>query len=142
MISPRTMQDGASGPVDRRARTGGVARVSIGTVSRFEAGQGVPDMTVALFQKALERAGAEFVAEGADAGVWLRRSGKNAETIPLRAAQRRERRITPGATPHIGVINMDRPAGDQVFGFFGIGGHVRRGDMGLQRLRALSQAPE
>jgi transcriptional regulator with XRE-family HTH domain len=59
------------------------ARVSIGTVSRFEAGQGVPDMTVGLFQKALERAGAEFVAEGADAGVWLRRSRNNDGSIPL-----------------------------------------------------------
>ncbi len=59
------------------------ARVSIGTVSRFEAGQGVPDMTVGLFQKALERAGAEFVAEGADAGVCRPRHVKGAETIPL-----------------------------------------------------------
>jgi len=40
-------------------------------------------MTVGLFQKALERAGAEFVAEGADAGVWLRRSAKSGDTIPL-----------------------------------------------------------
>ena len=59
------------------------ARVSIGTVSRFEAGQGVPEMTVGLFQKALERAGAEFVSDGEDTGVWLRKSGKIAETIPL-----------------------------------------------------------
>ncbi|MGA2795522.1 MAG: transcriptional regulator [Roseiarcus sp.] len=59
------------------------ARVSIGTVSRFEAGQGVPDMTVGLFQKALERAGAEFVSEGDDTGVWLRRSAKAVETIPI-----------------------------------------------------------
>lgn len=59
------------------------ARVSIGTVTRFEAGQGVPEMTVRLFQKALERAGAEFVSEGDDTGVWLRRSSKTAATIPL-----------------------------------------------------------
>ena len=59
------------------------ARVSIGAVTRFEAGQGVPDMTVGLFQKVLERAGVEFVAEGGDAGVWLRRSAKSAATIPL-----------------------------------------------------------
>lgn len=60
-----------------------LARVSVGTVSRFEAGQGVPEMTVGLFQKALERAGAEFVSEGNDAGVWLRRGGKAAAAIPL-----------------------------------------------------------
>jgi len=51
------------------------ARVSVGTVTRFEAGQSVPDMTVGLFQKALERAGVEFVADGADCGVWLRKGG-------------------------------------------------------------------
>ena len=58
------------------------ARVSVGTVSRFESGQGVPDMTVGLFQKALERAGAEFVSEGGDVGVWLRKS-TGAEGIPV-----------------------------------------------------------
>jgi len=58
------------------------ARVSVGTVSRFESGQGVPEMTVGLFQKALERAGAEFVSEGGDVGVWLRK-GKRAEGIPV-----------------------------------------------------------
>src|SRR5260370_41173194 len=57
------------------------ARVSVGTVTRFEAGQGVPEMTVGLFQKALERAGVEFVADGADVGVWLRKGDKGA-TIP------------------------------------------------------------
>jgi transcriptional regulator with XRE-family HTH domain len=59
------------------------ARVSVGTVSRFEAGQGVPEMTIGLFQKALERAGVEFAAEGDDVGVWLRRTPKAAATIPL-----------------------------------------------------------
>ena len=59
------------------------ARVSTGTVIRFEGGQGVPDMTVGLFQRALERAGAEFVMEGEDAGVWLRKGAKAAATIPL-----------------------------------------------------------
>jgi transcriptional regulator with XRE-family HTH domain len=54
------------------------ARVSIGTVTRFESGQSVPDMTVGLFQKALERAGVEFVANGADVGVWLRKGDKSA----------------------------------------------------------------
>jgi transcriptional regulator with XRE-family HTH domain len=58
------------------------ARVSIGTVTRFESGQGVPDLTVGLFQKALERAGVEFVSEGGDIGVWLRK-GKGAEGIPV-----------------------------------------------------------
>jgi hypothetical protein len=58
------------------------ARVSIGTVSRFEAGQGVPEMTVGLFQKALERAGVEFVADGGDVGVWLRKGGAGA-AIPV-----------------------------------------------------------
>jgi hypothetical protein len=58
------------------------ARVSIGTVSRFESGQGVPDMTVGLFQKALERAGVEFVSDGGDVGVWLRKGGKG-ESIPV-----------------------------------------------------------
>ena len=58
------------------------ARVSIGTVTRFEAGQGVPDMTVGLFQKALERAGVEFVADGGDVGVWLRKPGSGAGSIP------------------------------------------------------------
>ena len=51
------------------------ARVSIGTVTRFEAGQSVPEMTVGLFQKALERLGVEFVAQGDDIGVWLRKGG-------------------------------------------------------------------
>jgi hypothetical protein len=58
------------------------ARVSIGTVTRFEAGQSVPDMTVGLFQKALERAGVEFVADGGDVGVWLRKGGAGA-AIPV-----------------------------------------------------------
>jgi len=58
------------------------ARVSIGSVTRFEAGQGVPDMTVGLFQKALERAGVEFVADGEDMGVWLRKGAKGA-AIPV-----------------------------------------------------------
>ena len=58
------------------------ARVSIGTVSRFESGQGVPDMTVGLFQKALERSGVEFVSDGGDVGVWLRKGGAGA-AIPV-----------------------------------------------------------
>jgi transcriptional regulator with XRE-family HTH domain len=58
------------------------ARVSVGTVSRFESGQGVPEMTVGLFQKALERAGVEFVEDGGDCGVWLRKGGK-AAAIPV-----------------------------------------------------------
>jgi hypothetical protein len=58
------------------------SRVSIGTVTRFEAGQGVPEMTVGLFQKALERAGAEFVSEGGDVGVWLRKNVKS-EGLPV-----------------------------------------------------------
>ena len=56
--------------------------MSVGTVSRFESGQGVPEMTVGLFQRALERAGAEFVIDGADVGVWLRKGAKGAE-IPI-----------------------------------------------------------
>ena len=40
-------------------------------------------MTIGLFQKALERAGVEFAAEGGDVGVWLRRTPKAAATIPL-----------------------------------------------------------
>src|SRR5260370_16378160 len=47
------------------------ARVSVGTVTRFEAGQGVPEMTVGLFQKALERAGVEFVPAGPDLAACL-----------------------------------------------------------------------
>jgi transcriptional regulator with XRE-family HTH domain len=58
------------------------ARVSVGTVTRFEAGQNVPDMTVGLFQKALERAGVEFIADGGDVGVWLRKGGA-AAAIPV-----------------------------------------------------------
>ena len=58
------------------------ARVSVGTVTRFEAGQGVPEMTVGLFQKALERAGVEFVSEGGDVGVWLRRAAR-AQGLPV-----------------------------------------------------------
>jgi transcriptional regulator with XRE-family HTH domain len=58
------------------------ARVSIGTVTRFEAGQSVPDMTVGLFQKALERAGVEFIADGGDVGLWLRKGGAGA-AIPV-----------------------------------------------------------
>jgi transcriptional regulator with XRE-family HTH domain len=58
------------------------ARVSVGTVTRFEAGQSVPDMTVGLFQKALERAGVEFIADGGDVGVWLRKGGA-AAAIPV-----------------------------------------------------------
>ncbi len=69
------------------------ARVSVGTVSRFESGQGVPEMTIGLFQKALERAGVEFVADGGDVGVWLRKGVKGAATIPSRRAERRKRRV-------------------------------------------------
>ena len=58
------------------------ARVSVGTVTRFEAGQSVPDMTVGLFRKALERAGVEFVSDGADVAVWLRKGGAGA-SIPV-----------------------------------------------------------
>jgi transcriptional regulator with XRE-family HTH domain len=58
------------------------ARVSIGTVTRFESGQGVPDLTVSLMQKVLERAGVEFVSEGGDIGVWLRKGGKGEASIP------------------------------------------------------------
>jgi transcriptional regulator with XRE-family HTH domain len=57
------------------------ARVSIGTVTRFESGQGVPDLTVSLMQKVLERAGVEFVSEGGDIGVWLRKGGKGEASI-------------------------------------------------------------
>ena len=39
-------------------------------------------MTVGLFQRALERAGAEFVIDGGDVGVWLRKGAKGAE-IPI-----------------------------------------------------------
>ncbi len=59
------------------------ARVSIGTVTRFESGQSVPDMTVGLFQKALERAGVEFVSQGDDVGLWLRKGGKSEAAIPV-----------------------------------------------------------
>jgi transcriptional regulator with XRE-family HTH domain len=58
------------------------SRVSAGTVTRFEAGQSVPETTIGLFQKALERAGVEFVSDGADVGVWLRKSPRS-EGIPV-----------------------------------------------------------
>lgn len=60
-----------------------LARLPAGAVSRFEAGQGAPEAAVAALQKALERAGAQFVAEGGDAGVWLRRAAGEAATIPI-----------------------------------------------------------
>ena len=58
------------------------ARVSIGAVTRFESGQEVPDLTVGLFRKVLERAGVEFVSERDDVGVWLRKGGKGEASIP------------------------------------------------------------
>jgi hypothetical protein len=33
-------------------------------------------------QKVLERAGVEFVSEGGDIGVWLRKGGKGEASIP------------------------------------------------------------
>ena len=51
-------------------------------MTRFEAGQSVPDMTVGLFRRVLERAGAEFVADGASIGVWLRRGDEGAVIPP------------------------------------------------------------
>ncbi len=47
------------------------AHVSISTITRFESGQTIPSMTVALFQKALERQGVDFVAEGPKVGLWM-----------------------------------------------------------------------
>ncbi len=47
------------------------ARVSVSTITRFEAGQAVPPMTVGLFQKALERLGVDFVVNGGNVGLWL-----------------------------------------------------------------------
>ncbi len=47
------------------------ARVSISTITRFESGQTIPSLTVALFQKALERQGVDFVADGPKVGLWM-----------------------------------------------------------------------
>ena len=47
------------------------ARVSISTITRFESGQTIPSMTVALFQRALERQGVDFVADGQKVGLWM-----------------------------------------------------------------------
>jgi transcriptional regulator with XRE-family HTH domain len=53
------------------------ARVSVGTITRFEAGQAIHDMTLALIQKALERNGIEFVADSSGVGTWLRKPSKS-----------------------------------------------------------------
>jgi hypothetical protein len=47
-------------------------------IARFEAGGELDEVTVETLQKALERAGAEFVADGANIGVWLRRGDRGA----------------------------------------------------------------
>jgi transcriptional regulator with XRE-family HTH domain len=59
------------------------ARVSVSTITRFEAGQTVPGMTVGLFQKALERQGVDFVANGPAVGLWLTRAPGLGVAIPL-----------------------------------------------------------
>ena len=48
------------------------AHVSVSTITRFEAGQSVPGMTVGLFQKALERQGVDFVSNDGNIGLWLK----------------------------------------------------------------------
>ena len=53
------------------------ARVSVSTVTRFEAGQVVHEMTLALIQTALERNGIEFVADSSGVGTWLRKPSKS-----------------------------------------------------------------
>jgi hypothetical protein len=53
------------------------ARVSVSTVTRFEAGQVVHEMTFALIQTALERNGIEFVADSSGVGEWLRKPSKS-----------------------------------------------------------------
>jgi transcriptional regulator with XRE-family HTH domain len=53
------------------------ARVSVSTVTRFEAGQVVHEMTLALIQSALERYGIEFVADSSGVGAWLRKPSKS-----------------------------------------------------------------
>jgi transcriptional regulator with XRE-family HTH domain len=72
------------------------ARVSVSTVTRFEAGQVVHEMTLALIQTALERYGIEFVADSSGVGAWLRKPSKsiipaanlNAENIGREADKR------------------------------------------------------
>lgn len=59
------------------------SRVSVSTITRFEAGQTVPPMTVALFQKALERQGVEFVANGENVGLWLTKSSSVSPVIAI-----------------------------------------------------------
>ena len=59
------------------------ARVSVSTITRFEAGQSVPTMTVGLFQKALERQGVDFVVNGANVGLWLTKGPNLAPAISV-----------------------------------------------------------
>jgi transcriptional regulator with XRE-family HTH domain len=59
------------------------ARVSVSTITRFEAGQSIPSMTVGLFQKALERQGVDFVSNGPAVGLWLSRAPGLAAAISV-----------------------------------------------------------
>ena len=59
------------------------ARVSVSTITRFESGQSIPGMTVALFQKALERQGVDFVSNGANVGLWLTKAPGLAAVVPM-----------------------------------------------------------
>ena len=53
------------------------AKVSIGTVARFESGDELKERTIEALQHALEAAGVEFIDEnGGGPGVRLRKSGK------------------------------------------------------------------
>ncbi|VTZ27357.1 conserved hypothetical protein [Methylocella tundrae] len=61
------------------------ARVSVNTITRFEAGQGVQAMTLGLIQKALEMKGVEFTSDSSGVGAWLRKQPA-ATTTPLAAA--------------------------------------------------------
>jgi len=54
------------------------ADVPSNDIARFEAGGEFDEVTVETLRKALERAGAEFVVDGANIGVWLRRGDRGA----------------------------------------------------------------
>jgi hypothetical protein len=54
------------------------ADVPADDIVRFEAGGDLDEVSVEAVRKALERAGAEFVADGANVGVWLRRGDRGA----------------------------------------------------------------
>ena len=61
------------------------ARVSVSTITRFEAGQVVHEMTLALIQTALERNGIEFVADSSGA-AWISPRSSRTSQSPKRAA--------------------------------------------------------